>query len=562
MKLSFYNPRRLSLLAGVLVVCGILLGTRIEKAFTLDNEFEELHKYQEVLSLVNKYYVDKVDIGDLNKAAIVGLLAKLDPHSVYMPPVNVKQSDEEFSGHFDGIGVQFTLNHDSILIENVIPDGPSEKVGLMPGDKIVAIDGRTTKGFTQDSVIKNLRGPKGTKVNVSIARYNTPSLLQFEITRDVIPLNSVTANFMVDDKTGYIALTHFIATSHDEMRKALEDLRAKGMQRLILDLRYNPGGYLEQAVEIADEFIGGTKTIVYTKGRVTAFDEVEVSHPGQSFEKVPLVVLVNNNSASASEIFSGAIQDLDRGVVVGENTFGKGLVQRQFPLQDGSAIRLTISRYYTASGRSIQRAYTGGKYTKGIDDVVNNDADDEDNFTHNGDNSKDTTRPKFKTASGRMIYGGGGITPDFIVKGDTLTRSTIQLLAASILYDYTLNYVTEHAAELKKKYTADAFVKEFAISDETFNMLVTKGMDKMKEEKAKAAKAGEAAGKTAEKVTDIDPKEIEIDKPRVKQWLRAEIGRQLFGSGVRYHVLLEGDKQFQKALSLIGEAQHMSEAFK
>ncbi len=538
MTATFYNKRRLAFMAMVLVVCSALLGSRIQEALSIDNEYDELHKYQEVLSLVSKYYVDKVDLGELNKAAINGLLSKLDPHSVYMPPTNVKQSAEEFRGNFEGIGVQFTLNHDSILIEQVMPDGPSEKVGLLPGDKIVTIDGRATKGYNNDSVVHNLRGPKGTKVNIGIARVGNNDLLKFEITRDVIPIVSVTAHFMVDDKTGYIALTRFIETSHDEMVKALSELKEAGMQRLVLDLRGNPGGYLEQAVQIADEFLGGTKTIVYTKGRVSGFDEVNVSHPGNAYEKLPMVVLVNNGSASASEIFSGSMQDLDRAPIVGENTFGKGLVQRQFGLSDGSALRLTISRYYTASGRSIQRAYDGGKYVKGID----NADEDEDNFSHSNDLAADTNRPKFKTASGRMIYGGGGITPDFIVKVDTLSKAAITMFASSVIFDYTRDFVSEHGAEMKKNYKEDSFLKTYTISDQLIDNLMAKTNEKL----------------VKDKKPKIEAKDIAGDREFIKDWIRAEIGRQTFGYNVQTRVRLEHDKQFQKAMSLFTEAQKMA----
>ncbi|HYM20265.1 MAG TPA: S41 family peptidase [Candidatus Kapabacteria bacterium] len=572
MKISFYNPRRLTFLAVVLVVCSALLGSRIEQAFSIDNEYQQLLKFKEVFTLVSQYYVDKVDLNKLNEAAIGGMLKELDPHSVYMPPVSVKQSDEDFRGSFEGIGVAFVLNHDSILVDQVIPGGPSEKVGLIAGDKIVLINGKTTKGFTEDSVKKNLRGPKNTKVIVAIARSGVPDLLNFEITRDVIPLNSVTAHFMIDDKTAYIALTHFIQTSHEEMVRALEDLRSQGMKSLILDLRGNPGGYLEQAVEIADEFIGGTKTIVYTKGRVSSFDEVDISHPGQEYEKLPLVVLVNNGSASASEIFSGAMQDLDRAPVVGITTFGKGLVQRQFSLgEDGSALRLTISRYYTPSGRSIQRPYDGSKYTKGID---NPDGDDEDNFAHAVDdkNPNDTTRPKFKTASGRTILGGGGITPDFIVKPDTVTKSTIEAFASSAFYDYTKDYVSENGASLHKKYSANSYLTDFSISDETLNSIIASAREKIAKaqekqaEKTVVGREGDRTEKIVEKAHEqkvkLDDKELDADRTLMKDWLRAEIAYQLFGYDERAKILLKSDKQFQKAYALIGEAQKMATVFK
>lgn len=539
MKLSLYSPKRLAFIGMVLVISSTLLGSRIEKAFSVDNVYEEIQKYGDVLNLVQKNYVDKVSLSDLNTAAIIGLLTKLDPHSVYMPPTNVKQSAEEFEGKFEGIGVRFGMAHDSVLIDEVIIGGPSEAVGLFPGDKIFAIDGKKTTNFISDSVVKHLRGPKGTKVNVTIARSGVAEPMNFEITRNVIPLNSVLASFMVGENTGYIYLSRFIATSHEEMINAMQALRAQGMEKLILDLRENPGGYLEQAVKIADEFIGGTKTIVFTKGRVSSFDDVDVSHPGQAYEHTPLVVLVNSGSASASEIFSGAMQDLDRAPVVGATTFGKGLVQRQFPLSDGSAVRLTVSRYYTPSGRSIQRAYEGGKYKKGV--TIDN-AEDEDNFSHAKEvNANDTTRPKFKTPSGRTILGGGGVTPDYFVKDDTLTKSTARIFAASIIYDYIKDVISNNAPAMKKKYTESSFLKDFRVDPDVLN----KFMDRAKEKKI-----------------DFDPKEIAVDKAFILNRIRMDIGRQLFGDNVFFKIRLETDKQFQKAYTLMSEAQKMALSFK
>ena len=539
MKLSLYSPRRLAFLGAVLVITSALLGSRIEKAFSVDNTMEQIQKYGDVLSLVSKNYVDKVTLSELNDAAIMGLLGKLDPHSVYMPPKNVKQSAEEFEGHFQGIGVQFMMMHDSILIDQVIPTGPSEAVGIIAGDKIIGIDGRRTKDFTEDSVKKNLRGPKGTKVNVSISRSGVAQPIDFEITRAEIPIVSVLAHFMVDKSTGYINLSRFIATSHEEMMSALDELRGLGMEKLILDLRDNPGGYLEQAVKIADEFIGGTKTIVFTKGRVSSFDDIDVSHPGQAYERTPLVVLVNSGSASASEIFSGAMQDLDRAPIVGATTFGKGLVQRQFGLSDGSALRLTVSRYYTPSGRSIQRPYDGAHYKKGvqIDEV-----DEEDNFAHTKEqNANDTSRPKFKTPSGRTILGGGGVTPDFFVKSDTVTRSTVRLYAASIPFDYSRDLISNHAPELKKQYTAESFIQNYKISDDVIKQLLARAK---------------------EKKIDIDMKEFETDKNFIINRLRMDIGRQLYGYNVSTKIFLENDKQFQKAYSLTNEAKKMADVFR
>jgi carboxyl-terminal processing protease len=541
MKLAQYNPRRLAVIGLVLVVSSAFLGSRIEQAFSQDNNMQEqLMKYQEVMTLVQRYYVDKPNLGELNDAAIVGMLSKLDPHSVYMPPKNVEQSAEQFSGKFEGIGVQFMMGkNDTILIDAIIPGGPSDALGIIAGDKITAINGRRTTKFTEDSVRNNLRGPKGTKVNVTITRTGQSAPLEFSITRDVIPIVSVMASFMVDDKTGYLNIGRFAEETYAEMMVALGDLSNQGMKQLILDLRGNPGGYLEQAVRIADEFIGGTKTIVSTKGRISSFDDVDVSMPGNKYEKIPLVVLIDRGSASASEIVSGALQDLDRAVVVGMPSFGKGLVQRQFPLgNDKSAIRLTISRYYTPLGRSIQKKYDGAKYEGGEEMEITNS--EEANFDHSKD-VHDSTKPKYTTASGRTVYGGGGITPDYIVKADTITRSTWRLFAGSLFFDWVKDYVSSNAPSLKKQYTAEAFVKNFTVPEEVFSAVF---------EKAK------------EKKIEYDPKEFEIDKPWVRNYIKGEVGRQLFSNNVRARMLLENDKQYQKAYTLLGEAAKMAISMK
>ena len=541
MQKFFYDRRRLALTGAVLVVVSALMGARIERAFSDDSIMDQIKKYGDVLAKVQANYVDPVNLQDLNDAAIVGLLGKLDPHSVYMPPKNVKEQAESFSGRFEGIGVSFVIIHDTITVDAPIPGGPSEQLGIRAGDKIVTIDTSSALKLSEDDVRKKLRGPKGTKVNVGIVRFGQPQPINYTITRDVIPIVSVMAHFMVDPKTGYVDVGRFAGTTHEELMLALNDLRSKGMERLILDLRGNPGGYLEQAVAIADEFIGGNKTIVYTKGRVTANDEVQMSQPGQAYEKTPLVVLVDNGSASASEIVSGAFQDLDRALIVGQTTFGKGLVQRQFELNDGSAIRLTISRYYTPSGRSIQKPYEGGHYVKNTTAPQSTD-EDEDNYSHSYDlNSKDTSRPKFTTAAGRTIYGGGGITPDFIVHNDTTQMTTRKIWAAGVLNDFVEDYVARHIAEIKAQGNADNYIKNFRISENMFDQILQMSKDKK---------------------IDVNMKEFNIDKPWLTVVLRADIGRQIFSNEVYKRILLEDDRQYLKAYSVLDEAGHLAAAFR
>ncbi len=545
MQKLFYNRRRLALTGAVLVVVSSLMGARIERAFSDDPITQQLEKYNDVMSMVQHYYVDKVDLGKLNDAAIVGMLGTLDPHTIYLPPQSVLEQAEEFDGQFQGIGVTFTIIQDTITVDAPVPGGPSDLLGIRAGDKIVSIDGKTAVGMKEDDVRKNLRGPKGTKVDVGVERYGEAKPINFTITRDVIPISSVMAHFMVDPTTGYVDVGRFAGTTYDELMTALNDLKSQGMQRLVLDLRGNPGGYMEQAVRIADEFIGGNKTIVYTKGRDHDFDDVLTSHPGDEFEKTPLVVLVDNGSASASEIVTGALQDLDRALVVGQTLFGKGLVQRQYPLPDGSAVRLTISRYYTPSGRCIQKPYVNGHYVKDATAVAaakEDDDDDVDNYAHTYDlNGRDTSRPKFKTASGRTVYGGGGITPDYIVANDTIQQATKKIWAAGVLNDFTEDYVAEHIQQIEKEGDGNYFIKNFQITDAMFNDIL---------DRAKAKKI------------DVNMEQFNIDKPWLAIVLRAEIGRHIYGNDVRYKILLEDDKQYQEAYKVLGEASHLAAVFK
>jgi carboxyl-terminal processing protease len=373
---------------------------------------------------------------------------------------------------------------------------------------------------------------------VLVLRPSFTEPLNFVITRDVIPVTSVLGHMMIDEETGYISIGRFAATTHEEVLASLDELTLAGMKRLVLDLRGNPGGYMDQAVKIADEFIGGEKTIVYTRGRISAFDEKDLSHPGDRYEKLPLVVLVDNGSASGSEVLAGALQDLDRAVVVGATSFGKGLVQRQFPLGDGSAVRLTISRYFTPSGRSIQRPYEGNKYVKPIAE----DDDEAPNFDHSADvSTSDSVRPEYHTPSGRTIYGGGGITPDFVVKADTITKTSWRLYSGSILYDYVTDYVASNATILKQKYSAETYAKTFVLPTNVM------------EDIAERAKAKEI---------EVDKFELQRDRKKLEGELRAEIGRQLFDNAVRISIKLENDKQFKRAYSLLFEAERMAMAFK
>ncbi len=373
----------------------------------------------QIMNYINELHFEKVDLGKLMDGAFEGIMKKLDPHSVYIPPKELEDIDEKFKGKFQGIGIEFDILNGYITVITPVADSPSERVGLQPGDQIIEINGEDAYEITKDEVFKKLRGKKGTSVNVTVRRIGEPKPFVVNITRDNIPIYSVWAETMIDDSTGYIRLTRFSASTSKEVEKAIDQLKERGMKRLLLDLRNNSGGYLEQAAGIADLFIVKKDTLVYTKGKSTRAGQVFLADPRRGANDIPLIVLVNRGSASASEIVSGAVQDLDRGLVVGETTFGKGLVQKQIPLKDGSAIRITTSRYFTPSGRLIQRPYEEGKdrayylelYSAKRESILD---------------SLKETRPKYKTRKGRTVYGGGGITPDKYIPYESKVSNSVQ----------------------------------------------------------------------------------------------------------------------------------------
>jgi carboxyl-terminal processing protease len=501
-----------------------------------DNIYEQLNKFKDVLSLTEKYYVEDVDTQKLTESAITGVLSDLDPHSVYIPAAQLQRVNEEFQGSFEGIGIEFSILNDTLLVVSPIIGGPSEALGIQAGDKIVRINDSSAVKITEADVRQKLRGPKGTKVRVVILRAGITGELDFEITRDKIPLYTVDASFMVDDETGYITVTRFAATTYTEFVDAVGKLKQHGMKRLILDLRGNAGGFLEQAFKLTDELMPKGKKIVYTKGRRSEFDEQYVSSGSAKFADIALVVLVNNGSASASEIVAGAVQDWDRGLIVGETTFGKGLVQRQFPLGDGSAFRLTTARYYTPSGRLIQRPYDGDK-AKYQREPFEREETEGENVEHNAE--KDSTRPVFKTAGGRPVYGGGGITPDYILKADRLSEYSVQLRSKLVFLEYANKYVDREGKNLREEYGKDVrrFASEFTVTPE------------MLEEVRAVAQA-----KKIEFKQDLYDKDLRY----IKAFTKAYIGRSLWGNEGSARVMLAEDTQFRKAMTLFPEAEKIA----
>jgi carboxyl-terminal processing protease len=443
------------------------------------------------IAAVENSYVDNLDGNKLAEDAIVGLLEKLDPHSNYMTPEEVKEMNEPLQGNFDGIGIQFNMLTDTLYVVQVIPGGPSEKVGILVGDRIILVNDTLIAGVKMKNtdVMSRLRGPKGTTVNVKVLRNKDPKLLTFKIVRDKIPIYSLDASYMVDKTTGYIKLNRFAATTYNEFKEALDKLLQQGMKNLILDLQGNGGGYLGTAIEIANEFLKQGSLIVYTEGVHQKRENALATNKGV-LQSGRLVVIVDESSASASEIVSGAIQDWDRGVIVGRRTFGKGLVQRPVPLPDGSMIRLTTARYYTPTGRSIQKPYENGNLESYNKDLI-------DRYNHGEMISADSIHfpdsLKFSTlVDERTVYGGGGIMPDYFVPVDTAHGSVLlrELNAYGITYKFTTQLIDENRVAYKKQYpTFEDFNKKFIVTDLMINDLIALYKKDMAENKKSVSKS-------------------------------------------------------------------------
>ena len=487
-----------------------------------------------VENIVNNLYVDNVDEEKIVENAVRGILENLDPHSSYSTKEETTSSQETMQGSFSGIGIQFNMQKDTLYVVQTIAGGPSEKVGILPGDRFIAVDDSIIAGrkLKHTDIMKRLRGPKGTKVNIKVKRGSNAELLEFRITRDDIPLNSIDAVYMADGKTGYIRLSRFAATSYKEFKDAITKLKKQGMQQLILDLTDNGGGYMQIVAQIANEMLNRGNLIVYTQGRKSPRQNLNADGSG-TFRTQKVVVMINQFSASASEILSGAIQDWDRGVVVGRRSFGKGLVQREFLLPDSSSFRLTIARYYTPSGRNIQKPYVKGDredYDKDIIDRYNHGELQSADSIHFADSLKHTTLRLHRT-----VYGGGGIMPDVFVPLDTTQYTDYhrRLVAKGIIPQFALRYVDKNRADLKAQYPdAQKFIKEFTVTDEMLNNLVD-------------------AGK-AEKV-DFDKSQFAKSKEMLRTFVKAAIANDLFSTGAYFQIVNEQNDIYKEALSIIND---------
>ena len=443
---SVYTP----IIFSVLIAFGIAVGMLFD--FTTNDSIDSNSKYRKLdllLDYIDAEYVDSINSIDLTEKLIPKLLETLDPHSVYIPAKDLLSLSESLEGNFEGIGVQFNVVNDTIVVINTVAGGPSERIGVLPGDRIVEIENENVAGvkIKNEEIIKRLKGERGTSVNVSILRSGYRNPIYFKIIRDKIPLFSIDAAYMINENTGFVKINEFSATTYQEFKKAMSRLMRKGMTKVILDLRGNGGGYMDAAVKIADEFLSDKKLIVYTKGKSRPKTVSYASSRGNC-EDIKLTILMDEWSASASEILAGAIQDNDRGTIIGRRSFGKGLVQEQTIMQDGSAVRLTIARYYTPTGRSIQKPYENG--------TENYYEDISKRYLHgefaNSDSIKFPDSLKFTTPKGKIVYGGGGIMPDIFIPIDTLgwTNYLSDVMNKGIIYRFAFDYVDKNRTRLSK----------------------------------------------------------------------------------------------------------------
>jgi carboxyl-terminal processing protease len=516
-----------------LVLCvglaaGIFIGSKLSSGNRLSSDVgKDVQKFREALTYIQKDYVDKVNTNELVDDAIEHMLTKLDPHSTYIAARDTSQANESLRGNFDGIGVEFNIFNDTITVVTPLSGGPSEALGIRSGDKIIKVDSVLVAGIgvTNADVMRYLKGPRGTEVKVFIARRGVTELLEYTIIRDKIPTYSVDVAYMVDNEIGYIKVSRFAATTYKEFEESLKKLKSQGMKKLVLDLQGNPGGYMDMAISMLDDFLPSGNKIVFTKGKASRYDQDAFATNKGSFEEGDLIVLVNEGSASASEIVAGALQDNDRALLVGRRTFGKGLVQTTFDLDGGAEMRLTISRYYTPSGRSIQKPYDDG--TEYDRDIVSRYTRGE--FFHS-DSIKFNDSLKYTTQNGRTVYGGGGIMPDYFVSLDTTLNSHYlnELYISNTINEYTFDYADKNREALEKM-GWEKFYKTFVVSDQMLDELV-------------------AAGKRAKVKPDYQ--ELRERKKVFQIHVKAQIARKIWGNAGFFPVFNETNEVFLQAIKM------------
>ncbi|MEQ8303969.1 MAG: S41 family peptidase [Cyclobacteriaceae bacterium] len=514
---------------------GVLIGASLNSKSVPDDIGEDVQKFREVLSLIKTEYVDETETEELVDDAIQHMLTKLDPHSAYIPAKEREEANEDLRGNFEGIGIEFNIFQDTLVVVAALSGGPSEAVGLRSGDRIIKVDDENIAGvgLRNAEVTKKLKGPKGTEVKIEVLRRNVEEQITFNIIRDKIPQFSVDASYMINPEIGYIKVSRFSQTTYKEFRDAMEKLQSAGMKKLILDLQGNPGGYMNQAIDLADDFLPAGEKVVFTKGKDKRYNSDALSTNRGEFEKGDLIVLVNEGSASASEIVAGALQDNDRALIVGRRSYGKGLVQSPFDLNDGSELRLTISRYYTPSGRSIQKPYSDNQeYSR---DIAKRYKHGE--FFH-ADSIKFSDSLKYLTLNGRTVYGGGGIMPDYFVPLDTTLNSRYlnALFNSNSFQEYAFNYSLENKAQLEAM-GFDKFQHGFSVSDAMFNDLLAVG-----------------------KRNGVTPnlQDLNTNKKVFEIFLKANIARRIWGSESFYPIFNETNEILQQAIQLFDKVPDRS----
>jgi carboxyl-terminal processing protease len=516
---------RLPLVLCLGLAAGVFVGASLNSKKSYTDVGDEVQKFREVLTQIKDEYVDTVSTKGLVDDAIQHMLNKLDPHSSYIPASDRLAANEDLRGNFDGIGVEFNIFNDTVVVVSALSGGPSEALGIQSGDKIVQVDGKSLAavGVTSADVMKALKGPKGTEVKVTILRRGKS--LEYTIVRDKIPQYSVDVSYMVDREIGYIKVNRFAATTYDEFHTALQKLKDQGMKKLVLDLQGNPGGYMNIAIDMADDFLPAGNKIVFTHGKEKKYDSDAMATARGDFEQGDLIVLINEGSASASEILSGAVQDNDRALIIGRRSFGKGLVQSPFDLSDGSELRLTISRYYTPSGRSIQKPYEDtDEYAQDIISRYNHGE-----FFH-ADSIKFNDTLKFITQNGRTVYGGGGIMPDYFVPLDTSLNSHYlnELYTSTSIQEYTFNYADVHKEALEKK-GYEQYLKKFVVSESMIQDLINVGI---------------------RNGVKPDHKELRLKRKLFQVHVKAQIARKIWGNEGFYPVFNDTNEIFLQAIKM------------
>lgn len=536
---------------GVLVLAaGVLLGMQLESSSS-DDTRDALKKLEHAFLVINERYVEDVDSGALAEHALKGMLDELDPHSVYIDAETMRRVEEDFSGGFEGIGISFEFiegvgGQDTLIVLSVVPEGPSEEVGLHSGDRIVEVDGQSTIGFETVDVQRTLKGPRGTSVDIVVIRPGYPDPINFTIIRDRIPLYAVDVAYMIDDITGFIKINRFSGTTHREFRRAVHHLKSQGMQRLMLDLRGNSGGYMEMAVRLSDEFLPDDALIVSQKGRIRDANHSFYGTEEGLLEDAPIMVLVNEGSASASEIVAGALQDHDRGLIVGRRTFGKGLVQQQHLLPDGSAMRVTIARYYTPSGRLIQTPYAGGDR----EEYLTSKREMQENTALLSAQEIMESIPDsliYETVSGRAVMGGGGILPDFIVDVDTASLFVREILSRDVANTYARMWYDREGEALAARWGGqrDVFFESFEIPEAEYQGFLEYAQ-------IRGISVGTQEGA-------FDNAEIELDRTYIEARIKARLAVRLFDLEAFYPVMHPEDRTLQEALKLWSEAESLAQ---